>query len=784
MIGNAGKEATWWGSVVVIVVAAGLAATALLGGGGGAFHGTPPGGAGTTAPPGGRPTEGGNGLEATPSSWQMPAGSSVNLSAYLAPTAQDCIPFAVLLTWQVVGATSYLGYLNATAGAHVQFTSFLYGSGLAEVSVAGLGLALCGTSTEVFQAQTVVPISVLTPMSLGGLQVTPDPALPQQSVTLTVPVQGGVGPYRATFLFGDGGSQVVTAPDPSGLFALHAYPAGSFDPSVTVADALGETALEAATGPLLVSPALTVVISGPATNPEVGLVFPLVANVTGGEPPYAIVWNDSLGRAATGTVWPLVPTEAGPDTVTVRVTDSLGSTTTSHQTIQVEAALNVSAVAVRTVVDLGHPLPFTVAIDGGSGPFSVAVTALPSGSGLDLANVPARSFSEALVPTATGQLWVQVSVADALGAEATTIVPLAQVEPLPRLNLTVSQDTIEAGTPISLVGLASGGSPPYAWALASTSGVQNGSTPSTGGPAGSGLFAWSGTVVGTGETLFEVTATDAAGVVVQANDSLVVVSALHLSVRATAQNATVNHTDSVEALVSGGEPPYELLFTSSDGQSHATNLSGPAPAIWAWSPDRAGTFTVSVEVADGLGRFAVGNLSIPVPAVALAAVPPGSGTPTDPPPSGGGSTAPPTVTPTPSPAPSPAPSSALSGDFAGGFGAAAGLGLMALVGWVLLRGRFGRAPGRAGPSSRDLTTVGRLLRENEGIDRETLLFLAESEGLDENAVDRAVGRLRRLGRVTAEVDPDGQECFRSSVRAVTATSAAPPDGTEGAEGLP
>ncbi|MHB8352624.1 MAG: hypothetical protein ACYDFT_08075 [Thermoplasmata archaeon] len=780
------KQAQRWGSVVVIGVAAAIAIVALWGGTGDLFHSPSPGpgvpGSGVPGS-GGRSTEGGNGLEATPVSWQMTAGGSVNLSAYLAPTAQGCIPIAVLITWEVDGATSFLGYLNATAGPHVQFTSFPYGSGLVEVSASGLGVALCGASTQKYQAQTTVLITLLAPMGVSGLEVAPDPALPQEPVTLKVAVQGGIGPYRATFGFGDGTSQTITALDPSGLSTVHDYLTGTYEPSVTVTDALGETGHEAAVGPLLVSPALTVAVSGPATDPEVGLAYPLAANVTGGEPPYALQWNDSEGRTATGTAWDFAPTVPGPDTVTVRVTDALGSSATSSRTILSEPALNVTALAGHPEVDLGHPLPISIAISGGSGPFSVAITALPSGSGLDLSGVPARAFSEALVPTATGQFWAQVSVSDALGAGATVIVPLAQVNPPPRLNLTLARGTVEAGSPVSLVGLASGGSPPYAWALASTESL-NSSAPSAGVPAGSALFAWSGTVSGTGMALFELTVTDASGVVVTANASVSVMPALRLTGRATAPNATVNGTDTIEALVSGGAPPYELLFTASDGQSQTMNLSGPAPANWAWTPTHAGTYTVSIDVADDLGRFALSNLSVAVRAGSAAAVPPGIGTPSVLPPSGGGPSAPNSDPSTPSPAPSPAPTPSLTGDFAGGFGAAAGLGLMVLVGWVLLRGRLGRrASGPSGPTSRDLATVGRLLEENEGIDRETLLFLAEGEGLDETAVDRAVRRLKGLGRVTSEPDPDGQESFRTRPRPSTTTPASPPSGDDRPEGL-
>ncbi len=769
-----GHQRRWGATGTILLVVVGLALTFAPGGPGSPLVGSPRGG--LLAAPHGRSSDGGNGLEATPSLWQMVAGDSVNLSAYLAPTAQGCLPIAVLITWQVDAGTAYLGYLNLTGGPHVRFTSFPYGSGQVDVTAEGLGIAYCGASWASFHAETTVQILLDPPLGLGGLTASPDPALPQAPVTLRVVPQGGAGPYSATFEFGDGSSQTVTSETPDGLTAFHSYPAGSYQPTVTVSDALGESVGEAATGTLYVSPTLTVAISGPPGEPEVGVPYRLSANLSGGQAPFSILWNDSLGGSAEGPVWDRLPTGPGADTVTVRVTDALGAVATASTSEIVAPPLNVSAATSRDAVDLGHPLPITLTISGGSGPFAVSVPALPSGSGLELAEIPSRSFSEAIVPSATGQLWVEVSVSDALGAAAGTIVPLAEVNPPPRINLTLARSTVEAGSPVSVVGLASGGSPPYAWSMAASQPL-NGSGAMSGVPAGSPLFAWSGTVTTAGIAIVEATVTDASGVAVTANATLTVLPPLLLSVRSASANSTVNATDTIEARIAGGAPPYNLLFLATDGQSQSVNLSGPGPASWTWSPRLAGRATVTIEVADGLGRFEQENLTVPVgPAPGLPSDPPTTGTPSSPP-SGGGS--PPTTSPPPvaTPAPSPAPSGGapLAADFAGGLGATIGLGLMGLVGWVLLRGRFGAAARRPGPMGRELATVGRLLRDNEGIDRETLLLLAEGEAIDEATVDRAILRLKESGRISATADPDGQETYRSAPRRPPAGAPPPPE---------
>ncbi|MGI0150833.1 MAG: hypothetical protein ACREC5_02725, partial [Thermoplasmata archaeon] len=192
----------------------------------------------------------------------------------------------------------------------------------------------------------------------------------------------------------------------------------------------------------------------------------------------------------------------------------------------------------------------------------------------------------------------------------------------------------------------------------------------------------------------------------------------------------------------------------------AANLSGPGPASWPWRPDRAGSTVISVEVSDALGRIVEENLTVLVTPAATPSEP----TTGDPPVSG---TDPPIAPPAPTPVPvAPLPGNAspagpnLAAEFVGGFGAATGLGLMVLLGWVLLRGRLGRRLRPSDRSGPELNTVGRLLRENGGVDRETLLFLAEGEGLEEKAVDRALARLTAGGRLRTEVDSDGLDCYR------------------------
>ncbi|MGI0150901.1 MAG: PKD domain-containing protein, partial [Thermoplasmata archaeon] len=228
------------GSAVLAAVAVALVAVLLVPGG-------LPGASAPGAPkvmPRPTPADGSNGLEVTPAAAEIPSGSSVNLSADLTPTAQGCIPAGALITWTLGGATGFLGYLNTTGGSQVRFTSYPYGSGLVTITASGLGLMLCGSTVEVFRAPSTAVLDLLAPLGVGGLTADPDPAPPGSTVTLRVDGQGGAGPYRAHFDFGDGSNETVLSADPGGLFATHEYAAGTYHPTVSVLDALGESVEE------------------------------------------------------------------------------------------------------------------------------------------------------------------------------------------------------------------------------------------------------------------------------------------------------------------------------------------------------------------------------------------------------------------------------------------------------------------------------------------------------------------------------------------------------------
>lgn len=300
--------------------------------------------------------------------------------------------------------------------------------------------------------------------------------------------------------------------------------------------------------------------------------------VTGGALPPGL--SLSPGGVLSGT-----PTAAGSYTFQVTVTDAASASTIKQFSILVSNDLTLLSPRTLPMAYSAQPYSFTFQAGGGTAPYTWAVTggALPSG-----VQLAAQTGVLSGTPLAAGAYLFTVRVTDSAGTSRTDSFTL-----LVTTGLAITTDSLPAGgigAPYSLTLAASGGAPPYAWAL-TAGGLPPGITLSqqgvlSGTPSSIGLFP------------FTVRVTDAAAAAAEKAFTLSVQDVLAVSSSSPLPNGSfgVFYTFTFEGR--GGSPPYQWRIASGllpDGVSLT-----PA-GVLAGTPRLGGVFRFTVEVADAGG---------------------------------------------------------------------------------------------------------------------------------------------------------------------------------------
>jgi hypothetical protein len=345
-----------------------------------------------------------------------------------------------------------------------------------------------------------------------------------------------------------------------------------------------------------------------------GVAYPTQAlQAAGGTPPYT--WS------ATGTV---------PPGLTVNSGGTLAGTPTAPGTF----SFLLVVVDARTA---SASKPFTVAITGTGVALSVGTSALPAGSVGTPYNQTltaaggAPPYTWALgpgapaflaldpntgvvsgTPTATGSFSFPVQVTDASRSSATGTVTLT-INPAPLTITTVSPIfNATAGVAYAQTFRAAGGTPPYAWSIAS------------GGTGDLTLDAATGTLQGTPQTTgtlsFTVQVTDASRQSSTQSYSLTVnAPALSLTLGAALPNAAVGagYSQRIQATATGGTPPYTWAIAA--GSSLPAGLVfTPSTLTLSGTPAAAGTFSFTLEVRDSASAIASRPVSLTINAPGLS----------------------------------------------------------------------------------------------------------------------------------------------------------------------
>ncbi|MGA3039609.1 MAG: putative Ig domain-containing protein, partial [Bryobacteraceae bacterium] len=384
----------------------------------------------------------------------------------------------------------------------------------------------------------------------------------------------------------------------------------TFPFTLTVTDALFATASRQFT--VVIAVGLTVTTPPTLPTALVGVPYQYLLQASGGTSPYT--WSNPAGSLPAGLSVTTngnitgIPSAAGPFTFTVQVKDSAGNLASAQLSITVAPALSVTT-GVLPVGMLGAAYSQSLAATGGTPPYtwSLLSGALPGGLTLSAGGAisgtagAAGTFPFTVKVTdsaafiATKQL--SVTIAAVLSITSAAALPSASI------NVAYSQNVS-----------ASGGTPPYSWAL-SGGALPGGLTLSSGG-------AITGTPSATGTFQFTLTVTDSVSATASQQFTLIVSGGLTISTAAL-PGGKVGASYSQTLTAAGGVSPYTFSVSAGTLPPGIT-LNG---AVLGGTPTKTGSYPFTIQVTDSTQATAsaqftivIGGLAITTSAVPAAAV--------------------------------------------------------------------------------------------------------------------------------------------------------------------
>jgi len=188
----------------------------------------------------------------------------------------------------------------------------------------------------------------------------------------------------------------------------------------------------------------------------------MIANISGGVPPYYITWFvNGTPYTINATELPLTLTSAGKYNVSVIVRDSMGATATSGVLLTVLRGPTVS-VAGPSAVDVNSPVNITVAAAGGHPPYMIYVYLNGTQAAESTAKAPGVT-TLSFTPTKPGHYVAEVVIRDAYNGTAYASVPIT-VNPgvsVSALPVSVGNYLVLSRACYTLRATISGGTPPY-----------------------------------------------------------------------------------------------------------------------------------------------------------------------------------------------------------------------------------------------------------------------------------------------------------------------------------
>ncbi len=326
---------------------------------------------------------------------------------------------SVIVRSVVLGGTppmmSYLWTLNGipqtgTASPSFNFSASSSGSYSLSLEVTDAVGVQVKSLTLVIQVETLVV--TITPVSQGESGVP---------VSLSANVVGGTGPYLFAWSI-DG--KLVSSATGSVFDWVPGAVIGTTTISVTVGDSHNITASRSEQ--VSIVSAVSVSVTSQSSSLDVGQNLSFKAAISGGAAPFDITWllNGNPIAGVTGPSYLFHPSSAGAFSITARVTDALGGTSTSlplQISVTSDPAVQLSVTA--STIDTGQSTTLTSIVDFGIGPFTWAWflngTLIPGANGAEY------NFT----PQSVGTYSFTVQVTDKTGMRVSSNVVMVGVTP-------------------------------------------------------------------------------------------------------------------------------------------------------------------------------------------------------------------------------------------------------------------------------------------------------------------------------------------------------------------
>jgi hypothetical protein len=375
--------------------------------------------------------------------------------------------------------------------------------------------------------------------------------------------------------------------------------AGTANFTVKAVDANSASANRALS--ITVAPAPVNITTSSLPSGQIGVAYAQSLQATGGTGVYT--WSISSGAlpaglnlSSSGQITGM-PTAAGTKNFTVKATDTASASDTAPLSVNILAsALNIITTSLPNG-QAGISYSQTLQAAGGTGSYtwSISSGSLPPGLSLNATGHISGT------PTAASSASFSVKVSDGAGGSSTAALSITIAPALASPGC--PPGTAALGQAYSATLIASGGTPPYAWAIAS------GQLPS-----GLSLNGGSGQISGTpsagGSFNFGIKVSDQSSASAISNCTIVIAAPPALTlVTSSLTSAKTGVASAQQLTATGGVPPYGWTLVSG---SLPPGLSMSASGLISGTPTTAGNYGFTVRVTDAAGASVQGTFTLVV----------------------------------------------------------------------------------------------------------------------------------------------------------------------------